>query len=349
MDALAVVEFGEPARLIQRSIPTPGPGEVLLKVVVVGLNPYDFRVRDLGLFVDPDSMPMVLGNDIAGIVVALGPQNNDVDLQIGNLIFGQSNHAKRTADQSGLQEFCLLDTYTTAKVPTGFTADHGASLPSNAVAAFWALFNPSVLGLPPPFNTDSSQSQQHEGHSIVVVGGGSNCGRYTVQFASLSGLFSTIVAVAGPRHFAALEAFGPTHVVDRHGDEYEVIERIRAIVGDDCMYVIDAVNHEHTLGVACLSNSKRGRMATLCPGEADLARIPFKTVGFEKVFSAGLSHNAPNLARKFWTALPRWLLSGHLKALEWDVIHGLNAEDINYVWDLYRDGKAPKNQVHVHL
>ncbi|KAF4341599.1 zinc-type alcohol dehydrogenase [Fusarium beomiforme] len=367
MNALAVIKFGEPARLIQRPIPTPGAGEVLLKVVAVGcklpclyltspshanliiVNPYDFRARDFGLFVDPNSLPMVLGNDIAGIVTALGPDNNDVDLQIGDLIFGQSNHGKRTADQSGLQEFCLLDSYATAKIPSGFTADHGASLPSNAVAAFWALFNPAALGLPPPFNADSSQNQQIEGNSIVIVGGGSNCGRYAVQFASLSGLFSTIVAVAGPRHATALHTLGATHVVDRHGDQSEVINRVRAIVGDDCMYVIDAVNHEHTLGVACLSNSRPGRMATLCPGEADLATIPEKKAGFTKVFSSGSSQNAPDLARRFWTALPGWLKSGQVKALEWDVINGLNVQAINAVWDLYRDGKAPNNQVHVHL
>ncbi|KAG9499230.1 hypothetical protein J7337_010049 [Fusarium musae] len=320
MKALAVTKFGEPARLIERPIPIPGPGEVLLKVVAVGW-----------------------------IVTALGPENNGVDLQIGDLIFGQSNHGKRTADQSGLQEFCLLDTCATAKIPSGFTADHGASLPSNAVAAFWALFNQSALGLPPPFNTDSVQDQHIEGNCIVVIGGGSNCGRYAVQFASLSGLFSTIVAVAGPRHGAALRSFGATHIVDRHGDESEVIDSIRDIVGDDCMYVVDAVNHEHTLGVACLSNSRQGRMATLCPGEADLSRIPDKKAGFTKVFSSGASQNSPDLARGFWTALPGWLKSGQVKALEWDVIKGLEEAAINAVWDLYRDGRAPKNQVHVHI
>jgi NADPH2:quinone reductase len=292
---------------------------------------------------------MVLGNDIAGIVTAIGPMNQEVQFKIGDLIFGQTNHEKKTADQSGLQEYCILDAYTTAKVPLGLTADHGASLPSNAVAAFWALFNPPALGLPPPFSTAANPDQQIAGSSIVIVGGGSNCGRYTVQFARLSGLFSTIVAIAGPRHSAALRSFGATHVVDRHGDESEVISRVRSIVGDDCMFVVDAVNHEHTLGVACLSNSKKGRMATLCPGEADCKRIGEKKAGFDKVFSSGASQNAPDLARKFWAALPGWLENGQVKALEWDVINALDVDTINAVWDLYRDGKAPEKQVHVHL
>lgn len=295
---------------------------------------------------------MVLGNDIAGTVTAIGPEvdgHNDINLKVGDLIFGQSNHIKQTADQSGLQEYCLLDAYTTAKVPSGLTADHGASLPSNAVAAFWALFNPAALGLPPPFNTAGKAPQSIAGNSIVIVGGGSNCGRYAVQFARLSGLFSTIVAIAGPKHAAALLSFGATHVVDRHSDESEVIFRTREIVGDDCLYVIDAVNHEHTLGVGILSTSRKGKMATLCPGEADLSRIEEKKAGFDKVFSSGASHNAPELARGFWGQLPGWLESGKVKALEWEVIQGLDVDAINAVWDGYRDGNSPDKHVHVHL
>jgi NADPH:quinone reductase len=313
------------------------------------VNPYDFRARDIGLFVNPSSLPMVLGNDIAGTVTALGPENEGVDLKVGDLIFGQTNHGKQTADQAGLQEYCVLDTYTTAKIPSGFTADHGASLPSNAVAAFWALFNQPALALPAPTQAGPSPAQPIAGKSIVIVGGGSNCGRYAIQFAHLSGLFDTIVAVAGTKKAAELRSYGATHVVDRHGDEFEVITKVREIVGDDCMYVMDAVNHEHTLGVGCLSTSKKGRMATLCPGEADLSRIAEKKAGFDKVFSAGSSQNAPDLAKLFWGALPGWLESGKIKALEWDVINGLDVDATNAVWDLYRDGKAPPKQVHVHL
>ncbi|KAH8807451.1 putative alcohol dehydrogenase [Xylogone sp. PMI_703] len=346
MNAIAITEFAKPAVLIRRPVPKPAAGEVLLKVVAVGLNPYDHRARDIGLFINPASLPMVLGNDIAGIVTAVGPPGEyNVDVKVGDLIFGQSNHSKQTADQAGLQEYCLLDAYTTAKVPAGFTADHGASLPSNAVAAFWALFNPASLGLPTPFGTTTTEKLG----SIVVVGAGSNCGRYAVQFARLSGLFSTIVAVAGPGRASELKSLGATHVVDRHGDEADVIARTREVVGDDCLYVIDAVNHEHTLAVGITSTSRKGKVATLCPGEADLSRIAEKKAGVDKVFSAGASHNAPELARQFWGALPGWLESGKVKALEWDVIQGLDVDAINAVWDGYRDGKSPAKQIHVHL
>lgn len=296
---------------------------------------------------------MVLGNDIAGVVQELGPGTEDVaGFGVGDLVFGQTNHGKQSADQAGLQEYCVLDAYAAAKVPASLTADHGASLPCNAVAAFWALFNEPALNLPSPFRTGAAaaaSSSSAHGSSIVIVGGGSNCGRYAVQFARLSGLFTTIVAVAGPRHAETLKALGATHVVDRHGAEADVVARVRAVVGDDCLVAVDAVNHEHSLGLACLSNTKKGKMATLCPGGEDAARIGEKKAGFEKVFSAGSSQNNPELARGFWGALPGWLESGEVRALEWDVVEGLDVGRINAVWDLYRDGGAPEKQVHVHL
>ena len=313
------------------------------------MNPYDFRARDIGLFVNPASLPMVLGNDIAGTVTALGPGNEGINFQVGDLVFGQTNHGKQTADQAGLQAYCVLDASALAKVPSALTADHGASLPSNAVAAFWALFNKPALGLPTPSVTQPGSAESAAGKSIVIVAAGSNCGRYAVQFARLSGLFTTIVAIAGPKRTEELRSYGATDVVDRHGSEADVIANVRKIVGDDCLFVLDAYNHEHTLGMACLSNSKKGRMATLCPGEADLSRIAEKAAGADKVFSAGSSQNAPDLARLFWGALPTWLETGEVKALEWDVIDGLEVDAINKVWDSYRDGNPPPKQIHVHL
>lgn len=313
------------------------------------MNPYDFRARDLGLYVNADTLPRTLGNDIAGTVTDIGPENDGIDVKVGDLVFGQTNYMKQTADQSGLQEYCLLDGVAIAKIPAGFTADHGASLTNNAIAAFWSLFYEGGLALPAPTKEGPSPDQPIAGKSIVIVGGGSNCGRFAIQFARLSGLFTTIATIAGPKNAAKLRAYGATHVVDRSGSDAEVVARAREVVGDDCLYVVDAVNHDHTIGVGCLSNSKKGKMATMCPGEADVSKLEEKKAGFDKAFFSGASHNSPDLARTYWGSLPGWLESGKVEALDWDVIDGLDADKINAVWDLYKDGKAPPKQVHVHL
>jgi NADPH:quinone reductase-like Zn-dependent oxidoreductase len=49
IDAIAVTKFGEPAKLVRRPVPKPGPGEVQLKVIAVGRNVFDPQLLTLTL------------------------------------------------------------------------------------------------------------------------------------------------------------------------------------------------------------------------------------------------------------------------------------------------------------
>lgn len=50
--------------------PKPGPGELLVKIEVAGLNPVDWKIQKLGWFVE--DYPAIIGTDIAGIVEEVG-------------------------------------------------------------------------------------------------------------------------------------------------------------------------------------------------------------------------------------------------------------------------------------
>lgn len=53
-----------------KDIPTPGPGDVLVKEVAIGLNPLDWKIQAYGVIVP--SYPAILGSDAAGVVEAVG-------------------------------------------------------------------------------------------------------------------------------------------------------------------------------------------------------------------------------------------------------------------------------------
>ncbi len=53
-----------------RPIPTPRPGQLLVKIAGAALNPVDWKLQDWGLY--RDSYPIVLGNDGAGTVETVG-------------------------------------------------------------------------------------------------------------------------------------------------------------------------------------------------------------------------------------------------------------------------------------
>src|ERR671926_1564491 len=75
MRAIVMREFGGPdvLRLEDVPVPEPGAGEALVRVAAVTVNrSFDLKVREDGNGRDP-LMPLVLGNDPAGEVVAVGP------------------------------------------------------------------------------------------------------------------------------------------------------------------------------------------------------------------------------------------------------------------------------------
>src|SRR5437763_13936913 len=54
--------------------PEPGPGDLLVRVRAASVNPVDYKIRDGGVKVLlPYSFPLILGNDLAGDVEAVGP------------------------------------------------------------------------------------------------------------------------------------------------------------------------------------------------------------------------------------------------------------------------------------
>lgn len=310
------------------------------------VNPYDFRVRDWGLYVE-GRLPVVLGNDIAGVVEETGPGVSS--FQKGDRVFGQTNYLKATSDQCGLQEYALLDAYTVARVPGKLSDDDGASLVCNVVAPFWAVFGKDGLGLQFPFPGQSVSALDYASQKIVIIGAGSNCGKYAVQSCALAG-FGTIVATANKsKNDDILRAYGATHVVDRHAAD--VKEQIRSIVGNDLVYAVDAVNTDHSLGVSILSDTKKGTLACLVPPmtKIDENVIGDKKAGYEDKFIQGQSHNQPELGAAFWKNLPGWMEEGKIRASPWEIIDGLDVEKINSVLDLYSSGGVPEKQVHVHI
>ncbi|NUR45714.1 MAG: alcohol dehydrogenase catalytic domain-containing protein, partial [Sphingomonas sp.] len=71
MQAIAADGEGGMA-LVERPVPVPGPGEVLIKVAAAGVNRPDVLQRR-GMYPPPPGAPDVLGLEIAGEVVAAGP------------------------------------------------------------------------------------------------------------------------------------------------------------------------------------------------------------------------------------------------------------------------------------
>ncbi|KAL1866044.1 hypothetical protein Daus18300_006945 [Diaporthe australafricana] len=338
--ALIVTEVGKPVKLVEDwSIPEPTAKQIQLKVKVAGINPHDQKARDWGLFI-AEKLPALITNDVVGTVTKLG--EGVTGIAVGDRVVTQPGFSPGWT-QNGVQEYATADVGAFGKIPDTTSDDEAATLPTNIIAPLVALFD--TLKIPAPW---TGQAFDYAGTTLLIVGGGSNCGRFGVQLAKLAGI-GRIVVVGGKE--AELKDLGATHVIDRHGGQDAVLARIRDVVGDDLVYAYDAINpvEGQVLALNALSSSKKGALARLIPiGSVDESKVVGKAAGFEVRNVFGSSHIHPELAGGFWERLPGFLETGKIRPTAYVVKQGLTAENVNEVLDAYRDGKAV-TKTHIHL
>ncbi|PQE26083.1 hypothetical protein CJF30_00000827 [Rutstroemia sp. NJR-2017a BBW] len=338
--SIVVAETGKPVVKITRPIPVPKENEVVVKITSAGINPHDQKVRDWGLFGSP--LPVTLFTDIAGEISAVGSNVNE--FKIGDHIFGYPNV---DVDGQGSQQYAVLRVGAFAKVPSSISDDQAATIPVNLFAPVIALFHPDKLGFASPFSKEpSTKDLDNAAQTVVIIGGGSNCGKFGVQLAKLAGI-GKIVVTASLSNESELKSYGATHVVDRHGTDSEVEARVRKIVGDDLIYVYDAINGDHTFTVSLLSSTKKGKVATLLPPKvAESAGVPKKDYEISHVM--GVVQFQPEFSAATFKALPELINSGKIKTLKFQVLEGgLDVDAVNKLLDDYRDGKNP-GKYHIH-
>lgn len=224
-----------------------------------------------------------------------------------------------------------------AKIPAALSVEEAATIPVCVPSVVKALFHSTGLGLP---LFDNGEGFDYRSKTILVLGGGSNCGKAAIQLARMVG-FGTIVTVAGktPAKEAALKALGATAVVDRRSGS--LASDVRAAVGDDLVYAIETVasgDGGHTLGVSALSDHLKGTLVTITHGTVDESAAGEKKAGYEKRFTVGSSHAHPEFAAQVWSKLPAWVQSDSIKPFRFRTIKGLDTAEVNAALDEYRSG-----------
>ncbi|KAF2791851.1 putative alcohol dehydrogenase [Melanomma pulvis-pyrius CBS 109.77] len=345
--ALLVTEAGKPIiKSTTWPIPTPGSKQLLIRVTVAALNPHDHKVRDWGRWFK-DDLPTPIANDIVGVVDKIGSEVSK--FKVGDRVYSYGNVFEKGHFQNGLVQYAIADEAYSAKAPENLTDHDVATLPVNVSASAIGLFDEgSGLGIPAPW-TAEAKSFDYANTTLLIIGGGSNCGRLAVQLARLVGI-GKIVVLGGKEE--ELKKWGATQVLDRHGEDEAVHSRIMSAVGDDLIYVFDAVNDSDTLyvGINALSSTRKGRVARLIPTSPhETAKVTKKADEYEVKDTFGIPHGQA-LGTEFWAHLGEYVEDGKIVPLKYEVADGvgLDAEKVNEVLDRYRDGK-PVVQTHFRV
>lgn len=172
MTAIEITESGGPEVLKPgaRDVPTPGEGEVLIKVAAAGINRPDVLQRK-GVYPAPPGASDIPGLEIAGEVVALGAGVDTLALgdQVCALVSG-----------GGYAEYCIADAPLCLPVPKSLSIVEAGALPETFFTVWNNVFDRSAL---------------KAGESFLIHGGTSGIGTTAIQLAKAFG--AKVFATAG--------------------------------------------------------------------------------------------------------------------------------------------------------
>lgn len=245
------------------NIPTPGSGQLLVKVHAAALNPADWIVQKYGILVE--NYPTVLGSDIAGIVEAVG--DGVQGFEQGDRVFSQGSIDGLRA---GFQQDSLFNANITAKIPADMTFDQAATIPLGLATAARGLYTPSA-----PESSESEGTQltapwegdgrgKYTGKPLVVFGASSSVGQYVLQLARLSG-FSPIIGTASLRHTDYLKSLGATHIIDRALPADSLRSEVEKITSEPLEVIYNVVPQAATQDIAFDLLAPSGCLVTVLP------------------------------------------------------------------------------------
>lgn len=228
MKAIRVHAWGGPEVLRYDDVddPTPGPGQVVVRVRAVGVNPVETYIRS-GAYGTDRPLPFILGTDAAGDVESVGPdvfrwKPGD---RVYNAHFLNGAYAERVACGEN----------DVAPLPDGLTYAQGAAVYVPYFTAWRALFQ---------------RGGARPGETVLVHGATGGVGVAAVQMARASGL--TVIGTGGTEKGRTLaRAQGAHHVLDHHAEGY--LQQVMDLSGgrgvDVVLEMLANVNLGNDLGI----------------------------------------------------------------------------------------------------
>ena len=266
MQAVQIHEHGGPEvlKLVDLPDPTPGPGEVLCRVLAVSVNHLDLWVRR-GMPGMPLPLPMIPGCDGTGEVVALG--EGVTSFSVGDRVVlepgyssGESAHDLAGNDHlsadyrirgehsDGLDcELVVMPERHLTLIPEGLDPVAAAAVPLVFLTAWGMVVSRAAL---------------QAGETVLVLGGASGVGSAAIQIAKDLG--ARVVATAGSdEKLALVKELGADHAIDHRDEAWPKAVRA-ALEGGACDVVVEHVGPATWEGsMRCLA--RNGRLVT-CGG-----------------------------------------------------------------------------------
>jgi NADPH2:quinone reductase len=191
MRAVLAESPGALFRVVEVEQPTPGAGEVLVRIEASGLNPLDNKIRAGAAPHARQPLPAILGLDLAGTVASVGP--GVTRFNPGDRVYGMTGGVG--GRQGSLAEFAAVDARTLALIPKVYSMRQAAALPLAFVTAWEGLVE---------------RVEIKKGDRVLIQGGAGGVGHVAVQLARTFG--ATVYATASARKRDLVESLGAVFI-----------------------------------------------------------------------------------------------------------------------------------------
>lgn len=198
-------------------MPVPGHGEILIRNRALAVNPLDEVKQGTGdLMYRWLSYPMILGEDVAGVVEAVG---SDVTrFSAGDRVVAYAvgmERGRRHDAEGGFQLFTIVREDLASPLPESIRYTDAVVLPLAVSTAATALFQDDALALVPPTPGLAGTGVG----TILVWGGSTSVGMNAIQLAVAAGY--RVIATASARNAGFLRVLGASDVVDYRSPDVE--------------------------------------------------------------------------------------------------------------------------------
>jgi len=197
LKAIRVHEFGGPDVMKLEDVPdlTPGPGQVVIDVKAIGVNPVETYIRT-GTYATKPTLPYTPGNDVAGVVKEIGAGVTEVN--VGDHVYSSVSISGAYAEQT------LCNAVNVHRLPANVGFEQGAGIGTPCGTAYRALFQ---------------RGKAKAAETVLVHGASGGVGIASVQMARAAGL--TVFGTVGSEEGRALvKREGAHHVLNHSSAGY---------------------------------------------------------------------------------------------------------------------------------
>lgn len=203
MKAFFIDRYGKKVDLLAGEMPDPDVREddVLVQIHAAGVNLVDAKIRDGGFkLILPYRLPLILGNDVAGVVVRVGSR-------VRRFKVGDEVYARPDDDRIGtFAEFIAMQEDTVALKPKNLSMEEAASIPLVGLTAWQALIEKANL---------------QKGQKIFIQAGSGGVGTIAIQLAKHVG--ATVATTTSTANVDLVKRLGADIVIDYKQDDFETL------------------------------------------------------------------------------------------------------------------------------